>query len=216
MKTGPYDREMAQIIARLLLDIKAVRLNLETPFIWSSGWRTPIYCDNRLSLSFPKVRDYIKQSFVEVIKATYPQAEAIAGVATAGIPPGAIVADKLKLPLIYVRSKPKGHGMENQIEGQIISEQKVVVIEDLVSTGGSSLSACRALSKARVEVLGMVAIFTYGLETAARNFQEAGVALTTLSDYPALIQEAAAQGYIRTQDLESLANWRSDPENWKP
>jgi len=193
-----------------------VQLNLETPFIWSSGWKSPIYCDNRLSLSFPRVRDYIKQSFVLAIRDRYPDVEGIAAVATAGIPQGALIADELDLPLVYVRSKPKGHGMENQIEGQIVNGQKVVVIEDLISTGGSSLRACWALMDAGMEVLGMATIFTYQFEIASRNFQDMGVELTTLSDYPTLIQEAVAKGYVRVQDLQSLAEWRKDPDNWKP
>ena len=216
METGPYDQVMAQEIAKMLLEIKAVQLNLETPFIWSSGWKSPIYCDNRLSLSFPRVRDYIKQSFVLAIRDRYPDVEGIAAVATAGIPQGALIADELDLPLVYVRSKPKGHGMENQIEGQIVNGQKVVVIEDLISTGGSSLRACRALMDAGMEVLGMATIFTYQFEIASRNFQDMGVELTTLSDYPTLIQEAVAKGYVRVQDLQSLAEWRKDPDNWKP
>ena len=216
METGPYDQVMAQEIAKMLLGIKAVQLNLETPFIWSSGWKSPIYCDNRLSLSFPRVRDYIKQSFVLAIRDRYPDVEGIAAVATAGIPQGALIADELDLPLVYVRSKPKGHGMENQIEGQIVNGQKVVVIEDLISTGGSSLRACRALMDAGMEVLGMATIFTYQFEIASRNFQDMGVELTTLSDYPTLIQEAVAKGYVRVQDLQSLAEWRKDPDNWKP
>ena len=213
MKTGPYDQKIGQNIAQMLLDIKAVRLNMDTPFTWSSGWKTPIYCDNRLSLSYPKVRDYIKQSFVQAIRDRYAGVEAIAAVATAGIPQGAIIADELNLPLVYVRSKPKGHGMENQIEGQIVDGQSAVVIEDLVSTGGSSLKACRALRAVGMEVLGMVSIFTYQFEIAQQNFEEAGVELTTLSDYSTLIQEAVAKGYVLKKDLQSLASWREDPEN---
>lgn len=216
MKTGPYNLQMAQKIAKMLLDIKAVQLNLKTPFTWSSGWRTPIYCDNRLALSFPKVREYVKQSFVLAIKDRFADVEGIAAVATAGIPQGALIADELNLPFVYVRSRPKEHGMENQIEGQIVKGQKVVVIEDLVSTGGSSLKACQALMEAQMEVLGMASIFTYQFEIADRNFQEIGVELITLSDYNTLIQEAVAQGYVQVEDLQSLARWREDPENWKP
>ena len=216
METSPYDPEIAQKIAEMLLEIQAVQLNLETPFTWSSGWKTPIYCDNRLSLSFPKVRDYVKKSFAEVIRDRYPNAEGIAAVATAGIPQGALVADLLELPLVYIRSKPKGHGMENQIEGQVVPGQKVVVIEDLVSTGGSSLRACQALRDADMEVLGLISIFTYQFETAARNFQEAAVELTVLCDYSTLIQEAMTQGYIEQGHLHSLTKWREDPGNWSP
>jgi len=201
-------------IASHLLDIEAIRLNLDKPFKWSSGWNSPIYCDNRLSLSYPKVRSFIKNALVEVIKANYPEVEAIAGVATAGIPQGALVADALDLPFLYVRSKPKGHGMENMIEGKATKGQKVVLIEDLVSTGGSSLKAAAALQAVGVDVLGMAAIFTYDFDLAAKNFEEAKIPLVCLSNYNLLLQEALKRRTIHEKQLDTLENWRKDPDKW--
>lgn len=201
--------------ARYLLEIEAIKLSPESPFTWASGWKSPIYCDNRLSLSFPKVRDFITDKLVELIKTNFPSVEAIAGVATAGIPQGALVAAKLGLPFLYVRSKPKGHGMTNLIEGKLDKGQKLVVIEDLVSTGGSSLKAVEDLRAAEGEILGMAAIFTYGFSVADENFSNAGVTLRTLSDYSALIPEAIETGYVQPELLESLSAWRKDPSQWK-
>ena len=204
----------AQSIASSLLDIQAIKLQPNNPFTWASGWNSPIYCDNRLSLSFPEVREFITDKLAEEIKETFSGVEAIAGVATAGIPQGALVAAKLGLPFIYVRSKAKGHGMTNLIEGKIIEGQKVVVIEDLVSTGGSSLKAVEDLRAANIEVLGMAAIFTYGFDVADKNFEEAKVELLTLSDYDVLIKEAIEKGYVKAEDLEKLSDWRTSPSTW--
>jgi orotate phosphoribosyltransferase len=201
-------------IAAALLKIGAIKLRPQEPFKWASGWNSPIYCDNRLSLSFPEVRTDIKNDIAYVIRKHFKDAEAIAGVATAGIPQGALVADTMSLPLIYVRPKPKDHGMGNLIEGKITAGQKVVVIEDLISTGGSSLKAVEALKDAGFTVLGMVAIFTYGFKIAEDNFKNAGVELISLSNYEALIEEAVKTNYVRESDLESLKVWRKDPAAW--
>jgi orotate phosphoribosyltransferase len=201
-------------IAAALLEIGAIKLSPQKPFKWASGWNSPIYCDNRLSLSFPEVRTDIKNDIAYVIRKHFKNAEAIAGVATAGIPQGALVADAMSLPLIYVRPKPKDHGMGNLIEGKITPGQKVVVIEDLISTGGSSLKAVEALKDAGFNVLGMVAIFTYGFKIAEDNFRDAGVELVTLSNYEALIEEAVKTNYVKESDLESLKVWRKDPAAW--
>jgi len=204
----------AQSIASSLLDIKAIKLQPNNPFTWASGWNSPIYCDNRLSLSFPEVREFITDKLAEEIKATFSNVEAIAGVATAGIPQGALVAAKLGIPFIYVRSKAKGHGMTNLIEGKVVEGQKVVVIEDLVSTGGSSLKAVEDLRAANIEVLGMAAIFTYGFDVADKNFEEANVELLTLSNYEVLLKEAIEKGYVKAEDLEKLSAWRTSPSTW--
>jgi orotate phosphoribosyltransferase len=201
-------------VAKKLLEIHAIKLKVETPFTWASGWKSPIYCDNRLSLSFPEVRSYIKRKLVEVIEHHFNDVEVIAGVATAGIPQGALVADMINIPFIYVRSKPKGHGMENMIEGKIMPGKKVVVIEDLVSTGGSSLKAVEALRKAGFTVLGMVSIFTYGFPVAEENFRKAKVKLITLSDYNELIDEALKLNYVTKNQISSLKKWREQPEVW--
>ncbi|WP_305038978.1 orotate phosphoribosyltransferase [Fulvivirga maritima] len=207
--------DIGYTIAAKLLDIEAIKLNLDDPFTWSSGWKSPIYCDNRLSLSYPETRTLIKEALANTIKENYPEVEAIAGVATAGIPQGALVAEALGVPFIYVRSKPKGHGMENMIEGKITEEQKVVVIEDLVSTGGSSLKAVEALREAKMEVLGMAAIFTYGFDVATENFSNADVPLVCLSNYGLLIEEALKRGYVSDDQIESLKEWRSNPGSWR-
>lgn len=201
-------------IAAMLLETKAVKLSPEKPFKWSSGWNSPIYCDNRVTLSFPDVRNFIKKSLAKAIKKQFPDAEVIAGVATAGIPQGALVAEALGLPFAYVRPKPKEHGMGNQIEGRIEAGKKVVVIEDLISTGGSSLKAVDALREAGIEVIGMAAIFTYGFKIADRNFEEKGVKLVTLSNYSSLINEAIQKNYVSADTLESLKKWRRNPEKW--
>lgn len=205
---------IAAEVAKKLLEIQAIRLQPEKPFTWASGWKSPIYCDNRLSLSFPEVRTLIKESLIEAVQHYFPTVEAIAGVATAGIPQGALLANDLSLPFLYVRSKPKGHGMENTIEGKVVPNQKVVVVEDLISTGGSSLKAVEDLRNAGFEVLGMVAIFSYGFEVADKNFSEAGVPLVCLSNYDALLPQAVEQNYIDESTLNSLADWRKNPSTW--
>ncbi|GAA4823375.1 orotate phosphoribosyltransferase [Algivirga pacifica] len=206
--------KVAKKVASLLLEIKAIKIQPNDPFTWASGWKSPIYCDNRLSLSHPSVRTYIKNALAMRIQELYPEADAIAGVATAGIPQGALVADSLNLPLLYVRSKPKGHGMTNMIEGEAPKGSKVVVIEDLVSTGGSSLKAVTALKEAGYEVLGMMAIFTYDFPVAEKNFTAADVTLTTLSDYNYLLELALEQDYIQDSAVASLKSWREAPDVW--
>jgi orotate phosphoribosyltransferase len=201
-------------IAAMLLETKAVKLNVEQPFKWSSGWNSPIYCDNRVTLSYSEVRTFIKKSLAKAIKKAFPDVEAIAGVATAGIAQGALVAEALGLPFLYVRPKPKEHGMGNQIEGRIEAGQKIVVIEDLISTGSSSLKAVDAIREAGAEVLGMAAIFTYGFKIADNNFKEKDIKLLTLSNYNHLIEEAIAQNYIPPTALDSLKKWRRNPEKW--
>ncbi len=207
-------KESASEVASKLLEIDAIMLNVKKPFNWSSGWKSPIYCDNRLSLSYPDIRKTIKYALSEVIRAHFKDTDTIAGVATAGIPQAALVADVLDLPLIYVRPKPKEHGMGNQIEGKASKGQKVVLVEDLVSTGGSSLKAAKALQDAGLKVVGMVAIFTYGFETAEKNFADAGIKLVCLSDYHHLIQEALKAGKINEEQLVLLKAWRYDPAHW--
>ncbi len=201
-------------IARQLLEIDAIKLQPHDPFTWASGWISPIYCDNRLSLSFPEVRNYIKLAFSDLIKKHYPNAEAIAGVATAGIPQGALLADALELPFIYVRSSSKSHGRANQIEGTFFEGQKVVVLEDLISSGGSSLGAVDALRRKNVEVLGMTSIFNYGFPVAKQNFINKAVELIYLSEYSLLIDLALADGYIDDSDTATLQSWRASPETW--
>jgi orotate phosphoribosyltransferase len=207
--------DTASPIAEMLLKIEAIKLNTRKPFIWSSGWKSPIYCDNRLSLSYPQVRSAIKEGLVNAIKENFYTAEAIAGVATAGIAQGALVAEAMNLPFLYVRPKPKEHGMANLIEGKITSGQKVVVVEDLVSTGGSSLKTVAALREAGFTILGMISIFNYGFDIATRNFHEADVSLVSLSDYSHLLTRALHQNYITEEQVTSLKAWRVDPANWK-
>ena len=202
-------------IARSLLQIKAIKLNPANFFTWASGWHSPIYCDNRVTLSHPAVRRRISEAFAALIAEKYPQADVIAGVATGAIAHGVLAAEWLDKPFIYVRSAPKSHGLSNQIEGEYRPCDKVVVVEDLISTGGSSLSAVEALRDAGCEVLGMVAIFTYGFDTAAGNFSRASVALDTLSDYETMIGLAAEQGYVSQDEVETLKDWRRDPAHWK-
>lgn len=206
--------ETAKIVAKKLLEIDAIKLNVDSPFTWASGWKSPIYCDNRLSLSYPEVRTYIKNQIAIAIQENFKEVEAIVGVATAGIPQGALVADALNVPFIYVRSKPKGHGMENMIEGKITTGQKVVVIEDLVSTGGSSLKAIDALKKSKFSVLGMVSIFTYGFPVAEENFAKENVRLISLSSYSELINEALKLNYVTQEQISNLNKWRENPGAW--
>lgn len=201
-------------IASELLRVKAIKLSAKNPFTWSSGWKSPIYCDNRIALSYPKTRSLIKKELVAAAKKYFLEVEAIAGVATAGIPQGALLADALDLPFVYVRDKPKGHGMENLIEGEIAKHTKVVLVEDLISTGGSSLKAAAALQKVDAEVIGMLAIFTYGFSIADKNFDEANISLHCLSNYSVMLEEALSQGYIQTDQLETLEEWRKSPETW--
>lgn len=200
--------------AEYLLQIKAIKLQPSNPFTWASGWKSPIYCDNRKTLSFPEVRSFIRDSFAGLVGQLYPQAEMIAGVATGAIAHGALAADKLGLPFIYVRSGAKEHGLGNQIEGYFEKGQKVVVIEDLISTGGSSLSAVRALRDAGCEVLGMVAIFTYQFKKASDEFKAENCTLDTLCNYSVLVDTALNIGYIGDTEVETLRKWRQDPSSW--
>lgn len=206
--------ETGKKIAQTLLQIKAIKLSPANPFTWASGWRSPIYCDNRKTLSFPEARREIYTAFAALVAEKYPQAEVIAGVATGAIACGVLTAEELGKPFIYVRSAPKDHGMANQVEGFFEPGAKVVVVEDLISTGGSSLKAVEALRTAGCEVLGMVAIFTYGFPTATDNFARAGVALDTLSNYNTLIELAAEQNYIDPDDMDTLCKWRQAPDTW--
>jgi orotate phosphoribosyltransferase len=208
-------RTLSENVASMLLEVKAVRLNPDRPFKWASGWNSPIYCDNRITLSYPKVRSAIKNGLASAVQAYFSDVEIIAGVATAGIAQGALVADWLELPFCYVRPEPKKHGMGNQIEGHIKSGQKVVLIEDLVSTGGSSLKAVDALREAGANVLGMVSIFTYGFEIANTNFAEKDLKFYSLSDYDTLIGEAVKQRYVSESQLITLHEWRNNPSEWK-
>lgn len=208
------NEESALKIAEFLLQIKAIKLQPTKPFTWASGWKSPIYCDNRVTLSYPQVRTYIRQQFVEAITDEYGKPDVIVGVATGGIAQGALIAHELGLPFAYVRSEAKKHGMTNMIEGIIEKGQSVVVIEDLVSTGGSSLKAVEALREAGADVKGMAAIFTYGFETAEENFKKAKCSLLCLSNYEILIQQALKSKYITEKDLESLKEWRSAPSEW--
>ncbi|MDB5202787.1 MAG: orotate phosphoribosyltransferase [Ferruginibacter sp.] len=201
-------------VAEKLLQVNAVKLNTDQPFTWASGWKSPIYCDNRQVLSFPYERDFIKSELCSVIFEKFPEADALAGVATAGIAWGAMAADQLKLPYMYVRPKPKEHGMGNQIEGSYREGQKVLVIEDLISTGKSSLQVCEVLQKAGLTVIGMVSIFTYGFPQATTAFAEAGIPLYSLSNYKVLVNAAVKKGILSGDQLNSLLNWRNDPAGW--
>ena len=206
--------ETGKKIAQTLLQIKAIKLSPANPFTWASGWHSPIYCDNRKTLSYPEARREIYRAFAKIVAEKYPQAEVIAGVATGAIACGVLTAEELGKPFIYVRSAPKDHGMANQVEGHFEPGAKVVVVEDLISTGGSSLKAVEALRAAGCEVLGLVAIFTYGFPTATANFEKAGVRLDTLSDYNTLIELAAEQNYIEPEEMETLREWRRAPDVW--
>ncbi len=201
-------------IAEYLLQIKAIKLEPSNPFTWASGWKSPIYCDNRKTLSFPEVRNYIKDQFARQLKEKYPEAEVIAGVATGAIAIGMLVADALNLPFIYIRSASKGHGLGNQIEGKYSEGDKVVVIEDLISTGGSSLAAVNALRDANCEVLGMLAIFTYGFQKSTDAFSNANCKIDTLCNYNILAEAAVEKGYVTADELETLKEWRVNPSKW--
>ena len=203
-------------VAKKLLDIKAIKLQPTIPFTWASGWESPIYCDNRKTLSYPALRNFIKLEIARIIREKYDEVDAIAGVATGAIAQGAMVAEELGLPFVYIRSAPKDHGLENLVEGDLKPGMKVVVIEDLISTGGSSLKAVRAIENDNCEVIGMIAIFTYGFEVATKAFKEAGVELTTLSDYDALIDVAIETKYVSKNNIDTLKEWRKDPANWEP
>jgi orotate phosphoribosyltransferase len=201
--------------AEKLLQIHAIKLSPAEPFTWASGWKSPIYCDNRRVLSFPFIRDYIKSEMCSVVFEQFSQAALLAGVATAGVPWGAMAADQLKLPFIYVRPKPKEHGLGNQIEGYYEAGAKVVVIEDLVSTGKSSLQVVDVLRSAGMEVIGMVSIFTYGFDVATRAFEAANLPFIALTNYTALIESAQEHGIVTSEDEATLLSWRQDPSNWK-
>lgn len=201
--------------ASKLLNVKAIKLQPNDPFTWASGWKSPFYCDNRKTLSYPGLRNFVKLELVHAVLEHFPEAEAVAGVATGAIAQGALVADELNLPFVYVRSKAKDHGMGNLIEGELEKGSKVVVVEDLISTGGSSLKAVAALREAGYEVVGMVASYTYGFPVAAEAFAEAGVRLKTLTDYDHVVAEAVATGYIAVSDVEVLEEWRKNPSEWR-
>jgi orotate phosphoribosyltransferase len=207
-------QEVAFQIAKLLLKIKAVKLQPNKPFTWASGWKSPIYCDNRLTLSYPQIRTYIRQEFVKLIQDEFGDVDLIAGVATGGIAHGALVAQELGLPFAYVRSTQKEHGLTNQVEGVVEAGQRVVLIEDLISTGASSLKAVEALRDLKCEVKGLLAIFSYDFEIAKTTFEEAKCKIHTLSNYPALLEQALADEFIVEKDLMSLKKWRNDPSNW--
>ena len=208
-------KTLEKSVAEKLLKINAVKLQPNNPFVWASGWNSPIYCDNRKTLSYPHIRSYIKIELARLILEMYPDVEVIAGVATGAIAQAALVADALGLPFVYIRPTPKDHGLENMIEGDLRPKQKVVVIEDLISTGGSSLKAVEAIRNDGSEVLGMFAIFTYGFPVAEQKFKKAKVKLTTLCNYEAVLSEALATNYISADDIETLQEWRQNPSIWK-
>lgn len=209
-------KKVERLLAEKLLKISAIILQVDNPFTWASGWNSPIYTDNRKTLSYPDIRSFIKVELTRLIMESFKEVDVVAGVATGAIAQGALVADTLGLPYIYVRSTPKDHGLENLIEGSLKPRQKVVVIEDLISTGHSSLKAVEAIRAAGAEVVGMVALFTYGFPIAEENFRKAGVKLYTLSNYNAMIEAALATNYIQASDIDTLKEWRKDPANWVP
>lgn len=209
-------KQLDTLLAEKLLKVSAIKLQPDNPFTWASGWNSPIYTDNRVTLSYPEIRTFIKVELCRLIQENFPQATAVAGVATGAIAQGALVADTLGLPYVYVRSTPKDHGLENLIEGKLDLDQKVVVVEDLISTGGSSLKAVEAIRQAGCEVVGMVAMFSYGFPIAQEAFKNAGVELLTLSNYNAMLEAALATNYIRQEDIETLREWRKDPSVWGP
>jgi orotate phosphoribosyltransferase len=204
-----------KVIAEKLLQVKAVKLNPQEPFTWASGWKSPIYCDNRKLLGFPYVRDFVKSELCNVIFEKFPDADLLAGVATAGIAWGAMAADQLKLPFIYVRPKPKEHGLGNQIEGYFEAGMKTVVIEDLISTGKSSLQVVDVIKSSGLDVIGMVSIFSYGFEAATKACEQAGVPVLSLTNYPVLVDLAIDRGIIQAEDQKTLLNWRENPSEWR-
>lgn len=210
-----FNKETAEKTAELLLKVEAIKLQPSKPFTWASGWKSPIYCDNRIILSFPEIRNFVCNEMANHITTLYGKPDAIAGVATGAIGIGMLVANALNLPFIYVRPEAKSHGRQNQIEGQISKNQKVVVIEDLISTGKSSLNAVNALKDAKVEVLGMVAIFTYGFEVAKQNFKSNNITLHTLSNYEALVAKAQETNYINEKEAQLLSQWNANPSVWQ-
>ncbi len=207
--------DVKKIVAKELLQINAIKLNPANPFTWASGWKSPIYCDNRKILSYPKTRDIVKKAFADMVKSEFGMPDVIAGVATGAIAHGVLVAEILNIPFVYVRASSKKHGLTNMIEGVLKPNQKVVVIEDLVSTGGSSLKAVEALRNAKANVLGMLAIFSYGFNIAEDNFQKSECSLKTLTDYHTLIDIAVDTNYIEPDEIQTLEKWRQNPENWK-
>lgn len=211
-----FDEQTAEQTAELLLQIKAIKLQPNEPFTWASGWKSPIYCDNRMVLSYPPIRNYVRSTMAKHIEQTFGKPDVIAGVATGAIGIGVLVAEELGLPFIYVRPEAKGHGRKNQIEGQIKAGQSVVVIEDLISTGKSSINAVRALKEAEVNVKGMVAIFTYGFELATTNFKAENIDLYTLSNYKSLLDQALKTKYITTKEKNILTKWNANPSAWNP
>ena len=206
---------LEKIFAEKLLGIKAIKLQPENPFTWASGWKSPFYCDNRKTLSFTELRTFVKTELARLLLENFPEVDAVAGVATGAIPQGALVADLLNKPFVYVRSKPKDHGLENLIEGELPQGSKVVVIEDLISTGGSSLKAVEAIRKSGSEVVGMIASYTYGFPVAEQAFKDANVRLLTLTNYEAVLAVALESGYITEEQIPMLNEWRKDPANWK-
>lgn len=208
-------KTLEKIFAEKLLKIKAIKLQPSNPFTWASGWKSPFYCDNRKTLSYPALRNFVKVEIARLVLEKFGQVDAIAGVATGAIPQGALVADELNLPFVYVRSSPKDHGLENLIEGELRPGMKVVVIEDLVSTGGSSLKAVEAIRRDGCEVIGMIASFTYGFDVAVDAFKQAGVNLVTLTNYEAVLETALKTNYISEADVEVLQTWRKDPAHWE-
>lgn len=208
-------KTLESIFADKLLKVKAIKLQPTNPFTWASGWKSPFYCDNRKTLSYPDLRSFVKIQTARLILERFPEAEAVAGVATGAIPQGAMVADTLNMPFVYVRSKPKDHGLENLIEGELKPGTKVVVVEDLISTGGSSLKAVEAIRNYGCEVVGMVASYTYGFDVAEKAFKEANVELVTLTNYEAVVAQALATGYIKEEDVELLNQWRKAPSEWQ-
>ena len=209
-------KDIAKKTAEVLLQVKAIKLSPTDPFTWASGWKSPIYCDNRVTLSYPTVRVFLKEEISKIVESKYGKPDVIAGVATGAIAIGVLVAQELGVPFIYVRPEPKSHGRKNQIEGHLKNGQNVVVIEDLISTGKSSLNAVKALKESGATVKGMVAIFSYGFDLASENFKNSNLDLTTLSDYSHLLEQAMDSKYITEKELDTLTDWRKNPENWKP
>ncbi len=209
-----FNKDKALKVAEFLLQIKAIKLQPKNPYKWASGWNSPIYCDNRITLSYPNIRTFIRQSYSEAVLEYFGKPDVIAGVATGGLAQGALVAQALGLPFIYVRSEPKAHGMGNQIEGAFEKGQKVVVIEDLISTGGSSIKAIQALQEAGLDVKGLIATFSYGFKVAEENFQKANCPFVTLTNYELMIESALKKEYVTEADMESLKQWKEDPANW--